>query len=54
MAMNACNLSIQEKEAGEPGLLGHPRVYSNFKFRDDLGYRRPCVKEEKVEQEEVQ
>ena len=51
--MHACNLSIQEKEAGEPCLLGHPRLYSNFKFKDDLGYRRPCVKEEEVEQEEA-
>lgn len=51
MAVHACNLSTREKEAG-PGLLGHPKLHSKFKFKDNLGYRRPCVKEE--EQEEAQ
>lgn len=53
MAVHACNLSTQEKEAEEPGLLGHPRLHSKFKFKEDLGYRRPCVKEEE-DQEEAQ
>lgn len=52
MAVHACNLSTREKEAGGPGLLDHPKLHSKFKFKDNLRYRRPRVKEE--EQEEAQ
>lgn len=54
MAVHACNLSTREKEAGGPGLLGHPKLHSKFKFKDSLRYRRPRVEEEEKEQEEAQ
>lgn len=46
MLVHACNPSTLEVEAGGPEVQGHLRLHSEFE--SNLGYRRICLKSERL------
>lgn len=46
MVAHACNYSIWEMEAGQSEIQGHSWLHG--KFKANLGYLRPCLKQNKT------